>query len=327
MATYINPFTDFGFKRLFGQEENKDLLMSFLNELLRGQQVIERLTYLKTEHLGGTQFDRRAIFDLYCENERGEKFIVELQRARQEFFKDRSVFYSTFPIQEEAQPNDWDFRLRPVYTIAILDFVFDNDTGGPDKYRYDVQLMETELKEVFYRKLTYIYLLMPKFNKKLEELETGFEKWLYALKHLYRLAERPGRLSEAVFEKFFQQAHIAEFTKAERAAYHHCLKAQNDWRNIMNTARADGFREGVQEGIEQGMEQGLQQGMEQGIKRGIEQGIERGMEKGMEKGIEQGMEKVARSMLARGMDAKTVAELTGLSLERVMDLTDQPGLD
>ncbi|PID90419.1 MAG: hypothetical protein CSA97_02965 [Bacteroidetes bacterium] len=292
MSTYINPFTDFGFKRLFGQEENKDLLISFLNELLRGEQVIRELTYLKTEHLGSTQFDRRAIFDLYCENERGEKFIVELQRAKQKFFKDRTIFYSTFPIQQEAKPNDWDFRLRHVYTIAILDFVFDDDTGAPQKYRYDVKLMETELKEVFYDKLTFIYLLMPKFNKPLEELKTGFEKWLYAIKHLYRLADRPDNLSEEIFEKFFRQAEIAEFTQKEHTDYQDSLKAYNDWKNTLETAHEDGFDEGFEEG----------------------------MEKGMEKGRQEGIEQMARSMLANGLNAGAVSKITGLSPQQIEKL-------
>ena len=120
---YINPFTDYGFKKLFGEEINKDLLLDFLNELLKEEQgVIKNITYLKTEHLGASEVDRKAIFDLYCENEKGEKFIVELQKTKQNFFKDRTLYYSTFPIREQAKRTDWDYELKAVYTIAILDF-------------------------------------------------------------------------------------------------------------------------------------------------------------------------------------------------------------
>ena len=105
---YINPFTDYGFKKLFGEELNKDLLLDFLNELLSKEQgLITDLTYLKSEHLGTTEVDRKAIFDLYCENERGEKFIVELQKSKQNFFKDRRLYYSTFPIREQAKRADF----------------------------------------------------------------------------------------------------------------------------------------------------------------------------------------------------------------------------
>jgi predicted transposase/invertase (TIGR01784 family) len=129
---YINPFTDYGFKRLFGEEPNKVLLLDFLNELLREEQGrITALTYLKNEHLGASDTDRKAIFDIYCENERGEKFIVELQKTKQNFFKDRTVYYATFPIREQAQRADWNFELKAVYTVAILDFVFDDDRAQP----------------------------------------------------------------------------------------------------------------------------------------------------------------------------------------------------
>jgi len=104
---YINPFTDFGFKKLFGTELNKDLLIDFLNEVVLPQnKKIADLKYRSNEHMGQTELDRKAIFDLYCMSSNGERFIVEMQKAKQNYFKDRSVFYSTFPIQEQAQTGD-----------------------------------------------------------------------------------------------------------------------------------------------------------------------------------------------------------------------------
>lgn len=99
---YINPFTDFGFKKIFGSEVNKELLIAFLNTLLPPEAgTVADLSFLPNEQVGRSEYDRRAIFDLYCENEKGEKFIVEMQRAKQNYFKDRSVFYATFPIQQQ----------------------------------------------------------------------------------------------------------------------------------------------------------------------------------------------------------------------------------
>jgi predicted transposase/invertase (TIGR01784 family) len=209
---YINPFTDFGFKRLFGEEPNKELLLDFLNELLKEEQgQITDLTYLKNERLGLSESDRKAIFDIYCENERGEKFIVEIQKSKQNFFKDRTLYYSSFPINEQGKRNDWNFELKAVYMIAILDFVFDEDKIQPDKFRYDVKLTDTETKKVFYDKLTFIYLSMPKFNKSIDELETRFDKWLYVLKNLSRLDNIPDRFREKIFEKLFEVAEISKF--------------------------------------------------------------------------------------------------------------------
>ena len=134
---YVNFYTDFAFKKLFGTEVNKKLLISFLNSLLYGQEVIKDLTYLNNEHMGTTEFDRKAVFDVYCENEQGEKFLVEMQKAEQQFFKDRSVFYSTFPIREQAKRGkEWNYKLKSVYTIGILNFCFDEE--DPEYYHHEV---------------------------------------------------------------------------------------------------------------------------------------------------------------------------------------------
>ena len=246
---YINPFTDYGFKKLFGEELNKDILLDFLNELLREEQgLIKNLTYLKTEQLGAAEIDRKAIFDIYCENEKGEKFIVELQKTKQNFFKDRTLYYSTFPIREQAKRADWDFELKAIYTIAILDFVFDADKYEPNKFRYDVKLTDVETKSVFYNKLTFIYLEMPKFNKTVDELVTRFDKWLYIIKNLNKLDRIPDKLREQIFDKLFATAEIAKFTPAQVLSYEDSLKYYRDLKNSLDTARGEGKIEGRIEG-------------------------------------------------------------------------------
>jgi len=243
---YINPFTDYGFKRLFGEEPNKDLLLDFLNELLKEEQgKITELTYLKNENLSTTELNRKAIFDLYCTNERGEKFIVELQKTKQKFFKDRTVYYSTFPIRDQAIiGSEWNFELKKVYTIAILDFVFDEDENQPEKLRYDVKLTDIQTKKIFYDKLTFIYLEMPKFNKAAEELETKFDKWLYVLKNLHKLERIPEKFKENIFLKLFETAEIAKFSQQEYQEYEDSLKYYRDIKNSLDTAKEEGKIEG-----------------------------------------------------------------------------------
>jgi predicted transposase/invertase (TIGR01784 family) len=142
MERYIDPFTDFGFKKIFGSEANTDLLIDFLNELLRGRKQIQTLKYLKNEHFGRTQEYRKAVLDLYCENENGERFIIELQRIKQRYFKDRSLYYATFPIQEQGPRSEyWDYELKEVYTIGIMDFTLDD--SDPGQFLHEVKLMET----------------------------------------------------------------------------------------------------------------------------------------------------------------------------------------
>ena len=259
---YLNPFTDYGFKKLFGEEPNKDLLLDFLNELLHNEQGrITDLTYLRNEHLGKIETDRTAIFDLYCENECGEKFIVELQKTKQKFFKDRALYYSTFPIQEQANRGDWIYELKAVYTIAILDFVFDDDKNEPDKYRYDVKLSDTETNKVFYDKLTFIYLEMPKFIKKVEDLENRFEKWLYVIRNLNRLDRIPDKLREKIFDKLFEVAEIAKFTPEQIQSYEDSLKYYRDIKASMDTKYEEGEIKGKMEEKINVAKAGLREGL------------------------------------------------------------------
>ncbi len=268
---YINPFTDYGFKRLFGEEPNKNLLLDFLNELLREEQGnITELTYLKNENLSTTELNRKAIFDLYCTNERGERFIVELQKTKQKFFKDRTIYYSTFPIQEQAKKGSlWNFQLEKVYTIAILDFEFDEDKKYPHKFRYDVKLKELEINEIFSDKLNFIYLEMPKFNKGIDELETRFDKWLYVIKNLHKLDRIPERLKESIFLQLFETAEISKFTQQEYQDYEDSLKYYRDLKNSLDTAREEGKIEGkIEERIETALKM-LDKGLEISLIREI----------------------------------------------------------
>ena len=245
---YINPFTDFGFKKIFGEEANKDILRDFLNELLRDEQGdIKSINFKKNEHIGNLTLDRKAIFDIYCENERGEKFIVEMQKAKHNFFKDRSVFYSTFPICEQAKRGDWNYELNAVYTIAILDFVFDEDKDNNDKFLYKVKLSDIETQKVFYDKLTFIYIEMPKFRKSLAECKNHFERWLYILRNLEKFDRYPIELQEKIFEKLFGVAEVANLTPEQLDEYDESLKVYRDLKGCLDTAFDDGFNEAIKE--------------------------------------------------------------------------------
>ncbi len=213
---YANFYTDFAFKKYFGTEANKDLLISFLNALLSGQEDIVDIKYLPTEHLSSAVEDRRAIFDIYCENKNGDKFIIEMQKTEQDYFKDRALYYASFPIREFAPRGDWNYELKRVYCIGILNFKFDDENTD---VKTVVKLMDTKKKTVFYDKLTFIFLEMPNFKKALEELDNMYEKWLFAIKNLNKLLVRPAELSEKVFLKLFETAEIAKFSPAERRDY------------------------------------------------------------------------------------------------------------
>lgn len=245
---YLNLFTDFGFKKIFGEEINKDLLIDFLNVLLsRENRKIQDLTYMRNEHLGASESDRKAIFDLYCEDESGEKFIVELQRTKQDNFKDRALYYSSFAVQEQAKRAGWDYQLNAVYTISILNFVFDEDKDNSEKYLYHIKLADVDTNKVFHNKLTFVFIEMPKFNKTADQLKTHFDKWLYTIKNLSKLDRIPEVLREKVFERLFEVAEVAKLDKKELETYHDSLKVYRDLRNSLNTAKNEGRKEAIRE--------------------------------------------------------------------------------
>lgn len=255
---YVNPLTDFGFKKLFGTEPNKELLINFLNQVLPEKHQIKELSYSKTEQLGQSALDRKAIFDLYCIGESGERFIVEIQKAKQNYFKDRSVYYASFPIQGQSRKGDWDFRLQPVYTVGILDFIFD-DHKEESELLHLIEL-KNQRCEIFYDKLKFIYIELPKFNKSESELDSQFDKWIYVFKHLSELQNRPQALQDRIFKRLFEVAEIARFTQEERAAYEESLKYYRDIKNVVDTSREEGKEEGKEQGLREGKEQGLKEG-------------------------------------------------------------------
>jgi len=257
-AKYINLFTDFGFKKIFGEEASKPLLIDFLNALLPQKSRIVNLTFKNTEQLGQSDIDRKAIYDIYCENEFGEKFIVELQKARQNYFIERTIYYSTFPIREQAEKGIWNFNLKAVYCIGILDFTFDDYESEPEKSEvmHTIKLKNQNGK-VFYDKLTYIYLEMPNFKKVEEELASRLDKWLYFIKHLEDFQSIPGIFADDVFIQAFEKAELAKFSPDEMDRYEGSLKVFRDNQAVFDyakeTAHAEGRAEGRQEGRQEGM--------------------------------------------------------------------------
>ncbi|MGH2642461.1 MAG: Rpn family recombination-promoting nuclease/putative transposase [Chitinophagaceae bacterium] len=185
IGEFIDPMTDFGFKRLFGSESNKELLIDFLNELLHGRKAITDLHYNKNEFPGSRPTERKVIFDLTCTGTDGEQFIIEVQRIKQEYFRDRAIYYTSRLLHDQGLNGEtWDYSLKEVFFIGLMDFMFsDSDRDHYLHYRR----LAYEDGRFFYKKLEFIFLEIPKFVKTLQELETNMDKWVYALKNLYLL--------------------------------------------------------------------------------------------------------------------------------------------
>ncbi|MEN9302092.1 MAG: hypothetical protein RL264_521 [Bacteroidota bacterium] len=296
-AKYLNPFTDFGFKKIFGEETSKPLIIDFLNALLPDNDKIVDLNFKNNEHLGQTDFDRKAIYDIFCENEKGEKFIVELQKAKQNFFKDRTIFYSTFPIREQAEKGDWNYNLKSVYCVGILDFTFDDYETEPEKSEvvHTIKLKNQKGK-VFYDKLTFIYLEMPNFKMKENDLKTRLDQWMYFIKNLEDFQSIPSIFSDAVFNPAFQTAELAKMGQSDLFDYEMNLKIYRDYKSTIDTAFDEGKLEGFQEGEMKGIQKGIQEG------------------------IQKGKIETAKSLKKLGVSIETIIQATGLSEKEIESL-------
>jgi predicted transposase/invertase (TIGR01784 family) len=316
MSKYINPYTDFGFKKLFGEEANKDLLIDFLNQMLPPVHQIQTLTFKNPEKLPDAAKERKAFFDIECQSVTGEAFIVEMQKAKVKFFKDRALFYTTFPIREQAKKGvDWNFELKPIYFIAILDFLYDESLERAKFWR-DVQLTDQDC-EPFYEKLHFKFLQMPAFTKTAEELVTKFDKWAYFLKNLETFQDIPSILNEPIFEKAFETSRLTNMSAKQRTIYE---KSQLDYLGV-KAVSATAWEEGKTEGIAIGKEEGIVIGKEEGIVIGKEEGIVIGKEEGIAIGEEKGRDlrnkELILKLFQKGKTANEISELLDIPLPEV----------
>ncbi|WP_353572658.1 Rpn family recombination-promoting nuclease/putative transposase [Candidatus Albibeggiatoa sp. nov. BB20] len=266
MSKYFNPYTDFGFKKLFGEEANKDLLIDFLNQLMPAHHQIADLKFNNVEQLPNTTIERKAIFDISCTSITGERFIIEMQKAKTHFFKDRALFYVTYPIREQAEKGKWSFELSPIYFIAILDFQY-TETEEKLKFRRDVMLKDQD-GEIFFDKLNFKFLQMPLFNKQAHELETHFDKWIYFLKNLDSFDQIPEILNEPVFQKAFKTAELSNLSQEQYNFYEQNLLDYRTNQAAWDTAWNDGEKAGIEKGEKLGIEKGEKLGIEKGEKIG-----------------------------------------------------------
>ena len=283
MGVFIDPCTDYGFKRIFGDEK---LLINFLNSLLEGERVITKLEYMNNERVAKQKDERRVIYDLYCKTDTGEHIIVEMQKRSQKHFKDRALYYSACSIVEQGTKGDWNYELTPVYGVFFIDFVLDTDVS--DYYCKDVTLVEKYSGKVFSNKLRHIFIELPQFMKSKSECDSFFECWIYNLANMKEMNEMTFKDRDAIFGRLEEIASRANLTKEERAQYEYEWKVYNDYYNCLDYAE--------------------------------EKGMTIGMEKGMEKGREEEKLEIARNLKTMGLPSESIAQATGLTIEEIENL-------
>lgn len=295
MGHFINPFTDVGFKKIFGQEISKDLLVDFLNDLLKGERVITDITFLDKEQMPAYDKDRGIIYDIYCTTDSGEKIIVEMQNRYQKSFKERSIYYLSQAIVRQGERGaHWMYEIHAVYGVFFMNFLLEGKEGP---VRRDVILADRATGEQFSDRMRYIYLELPSFNKEEHECESDFERWIYILKNMETLKRMPFKAQKSVFDKLEKIVDIASLSKEEREKYDESIKIYRD-----NLAVAAGQ-------IEIGMKKGLEKGREEGLKEG--------MEKGIKEGLERGKLEIAQNLKLSGMSSEEISKITGLSVSEI----------
>ena len=302
MNKFINPFSDYGWKAIFGSEVSKDLIISFLNEVLQHEVIVD-ITFRNVEMLGLKQDQRRAVFDIFCENEKGEVFICEMQKSRQKYFSDRVLYYASFAIQQqsmivtekpdketEAIRKRWNYHIRKVYVVCVLNYIM--DPSRPDKYRWDIVRMDRQLKVPFSETLNEIYLEMPKFVLPLQQCDTLYKKWLFILNNIEIMERLPEELNNQIFRKLKSIVEVERMTVDQRLEYELSLSVERDLSAALDTSFEDG----------------------------MEKGMEKGIEKGMERGKVEEQRQIAANLKKQGINIETIAQCTGLSVEEINEL-------
>ncbi len=320
-AVYADLRNDFMFKKAFGQ---KDIMIPFLNDIL-GTDKIQDIDYRNVEQLGFDAEDRKVYYDLYCHCSDGKDFIVEMQRRSQKYYRERMVFYSTYPIQnqyEEAKfkhmekfgedPNTpfvFNYRLCPVYIISITDFKLDHEPDWPkDRFVSRYNIREVSNGEPYCDTLNYIFIELPRFRKALERKSGVAEKWAFVFNNIAQLNAIPEELSENCFQRLFESAKIANFTANEQKSYLENQKMKYDYENVMEYAK------------EQAAEEGRAKGLAEGRAEGLAEGEAKGRTEGLAEGEAKGKLETAKGFLKEGIPIAIICKVTGLSQEEIQNL-------
>ncbi|WP_134087976.1 Rpn family recombination-promoting nuclease/putative transposase [Olivibacter sp. XZL3] len=242
---FVDPLSDFGFRHYFGSEPNKEILIEFLNDLFEG------VEYGPNEHDGDDKEDKRVVFDLHCRGSNGEYFIIEMQRIRQEYFRDRALYYSSRLIQRQLPKGKAfnSYQLPEVFLIALLEFRMEEKQRS--HYFHDIALCNKSTGEIFYKKLGFKFIELPNFVKTEGELDNERDKWFYLLKHMSNMDQVPKFLDKRVFKLIFKIGTVSKLSKEERMAYEASLKAKWDTQNAFDHAIKEAAKKAAKEAAEE----------------------------------------------------------------------------
>ena len=326
---YISLLTDFGFKRIFGTNPNKDLLIDFLNSLFDGEQVVKNVTFLNSEHVGDVRTDRKAIFDVYCENEKGEKFIVEMQNASQKYFKDRSLYYATFPIREQAKKGEvWNYELKHVYVVALLNYDMTDSAFAQDTINHDIGLLDKQTHKVKWEYKTAAMLYSrPAVDRKYVVLPTADRRLVWLDKQTHRV------FNDKLTFKYVEIAKFKKSIEELKTNYDKWIYVLQNlsrldrqprylrtevFSRLFNQAEIARFSKTELREYEDSLK--AYRDMKNSLDNAEEKGIAKGLAKGRAEGKKDKAVEIAKKLLEMDMPIDAIMKATGLSQEEITKL-------
>ena len=299
---FINPFTDVGFKRIFGSEDSKSVLISLLNTVIGDENRIVSIEYTDKEQAPKSPEGKTVIYDINCKTADGRRIIVEMQSERQHNFKKRTLYYVARSISRQIMRGENDYEYDAVYLVSLLNFT---DRSISEDIRTEVRLMDVKAKRAFMNEMRLIYVQLPLMRKTEEECENDFDYWIYILNNMETLDKMPFTDKNPAFVELIDLATYQNMSEDEQVAYDRSLKRMWDYDNMLRGEREYARAEG--EVI----------GEARGLAKGKAEGEAKGKAEGKIEGRVEGLSEVAKNMKNLGVPVDSIVLYTGLTKEQI----------
>ena len=240
---YADLLNDEVFKLVFGQESSKDVMIEFLNQVIPDRTIVD-VEYLDKEMHPQESDKRMSVYDLFCRTDDGSRVIVELQKRKQDSYAERMLYYSMHQILKQVDAGESGFDFYPVYVISIMDFTI-SQNDGLSAVRTVYRLLEVESHRQLTDRVTYIFIELPKFRKRVEDLDGDVLEGMYfCLKNLPQLQDKPEVLTHHVFDKIFTITEFLNMDENTRTKIRNNMTTERDFMNQLAYARKEGREEG-----------------------------------------------------------------------------------
>ncbi len=321
---FIRLLTDFGFKRVFGSKERKNILKRFLNALFEGRMRITELEFhdkeIIPEHIDG----KKVVFDIYCTTDKGKHFIIEMQQEEVENFSERILFYVCRGIVNQGK-RGIEYEIAPVYCVALTNFYM---PGQERRLVNEIALMERKSHRPYTDKLNLIFIALPGVPKEWDECKTELQRLLYLIKNMENLSKESKPYKSGEYDDLFTASATGNLSKEESVAYSmsyfQALERESAIRfaekKAAEAAEKRGWKLGEERGLKLGEERGLKLGEERGLKLGEERGLKLGEERGLKLGEENTLRKNVSNLRAYGLDDATISEMLQYPLDYIRTL-------